>query len=73
MAKGMDEMLSEAVEMLPPVGKTVVFDDFKAQLYSANPNNGRDVFSYLIRQGLVQKRLSRNSDGQMVVLLSRKE
>lgn len=73
MAKGMDEMLGDAIEMLPPAGKTIVFDDFKAQLYAANPNNGRDVFSYLIRQGLIQKKLSKNSDGQMVVLLSRKE
>lgn len=72
MAKSLDQMVTEAVAMLPASGQSVEFDTYKANLYAANPNNGRDVFSHLIRQGVVNKKLSRNSNGEMVVLLSRK-
>jgi len=71
-SKTLDQMVDDAVALLPPTGQTIEFDAYKATLYAANPNNGRDLFSHMIRQNVISKKLSKNSSGQMVVLLSRK-
>ena len=70
--KFMDEMIASALELLPAAGSKVEFDVYKSKLYAANPEKGRDVFAYMIKRDLVQKELSRNSDGAVVVMLSRK-
>lgn len=68
----MDEMIGAALALLPPAGQTVEFEAYKQKLYAANPTNGRDVFAHLLKRDLVGKKISRNAQGGMVVLLSRK-
>jgi hypothetical protein len=67
----LQEMVSDAIELLPPFGKWVEFDAFKAGLYGKNPEKGRDVFAHLIKRDLVLKKLDTNTGGQVVVFLSR--
>lgn len=64
--------MSQALDLLPANNGEVEFDAYKAQLYSQLPNNGRDVFAHMIKRDLVQKKLSRDSNGKIIVLLSRK-
>jgi hypothetical protein len=66
----MDELVSQAIELLPVTG-TVEFNAYKATLYEALPDYGRDVFASMIKRGLVKKELGRDSSGAVVVLLSR--
>lgn len=68
----MDELVVQALELLPPAGQTMEFDAYKAKLYAAIPDNGRDVFAHMIKRDLVGKKLSRKSDGSVAILLSRK-
>lgn len=72
MASSMESMTSSAVELLPKVGEWVEFDAYKANLYSANPEKGRDVFAHMIKNDLVLKKLDTNTNGQVVVFLARK-
>lgn len=71
-ATDLQSMVNEAVEMLPPAGEKVEFNAYKAQLYAANPDNGRDVFAHMIKREVVKKELGRNEENAIVVLLSRK-
>jgi len=71
-ALNLDQMSEQAVELLPAVGQTMEFDAYKAKLYAQFPESGRDVFSHLIRNDIVAKKLARGADGKPVVLLSRK-
>jgi len=71
MGVSMQEMVNNAIALLPPAGEWVEFDEYKSNLYSSNPQNGRDVFAHLIRRELVLKRLDTNTDGKVVVFLSR--
>lgn len=63
--------IDSALDLLPPVGETVEFDAFKAQLYAADPDGGRDAFAHIIKRDLAKKKLTRNAEGKMVVILSR--
>lgn len=73
MASGsLQDMTKSAVDMLPKTGEWVEFDKYKADLYQANPSKGRDVFAHLIKNDLVLKKLDTNTNGQVVVFLSRK-
>jgi hypothetical protein len=67
----MDELVAQAIALLPVSGK-VEFNVYKAQLYAALPDYGRDVFASMIKRSLVQKELGRDGSGNVVVLLSRK-
>jgi len=67
----MDEMVGKAIELLPKSG-TVEFNAYKAQLYAALPDNGRDVLAHMIKRGMIENQLGRDSSGKVVVLLSRK-
>lgn len=73
MASGnLDTMTVEALALLPPAGQKVEFNAYKEKLYTANPNNGRDVFSHMIKKDLIAKTLDRDKDGKIVVMLARK-
>ncbi len=73
MASGtFDSMTKSAVDMLPKAGEWVEFDKYKADLYGANPEKGRDVFAHIIKNDLVVKKLDTNTNGKVVVFLSRK-
>jgi len=65
-------MIAEALALLPPVGQSVEFEAYKAKLYAANPEKGRDVFAHLIKKDLLDKKLSRDAAQKIIVLLSRK-
>jgi len=67
----MDNLVSQALEMLPKSG-TVDFDAYKAQLQSAMPDKARDVFTYILKNNLLNKRVQVNADHKATVLLSRK-
>jgi len=73
MASGsMQDMTGSAIELLPKVGEWVEFDAYKSNLYAANPAKGKDVFAHIIKNDLVLKKLDTNTNGQVVVFLSRK-
>lgn len=72
MASSMQEMISSAVELLPKKGEWVEFDTYKDNLYGKNPAKGKDVFAHIIKNDLVLKKLDTNTNGQVVVFLSRK-
>ncbi len=67
----LQDMVSSAVDLLPKKGEWVEFDEYKADLYAANPSKGRDVFAHLIRRDLVAKKLDTDTNGNVKVFLSR--
>ena len=70
-AMNLDQMVDEALDLLPPVGQTVDFDAYKEQLRTAYPDASRDIFAHMLRQNLVGKKLVRGEDGKPRVQLSR--
>lgn len=70
--KTLDEMVLEALDLLPPAGQKMEFEVFKAKLYASNPSKGRDVFAHIIKNDLAVKELGRNASNKIVVNLSRK-
>jgi len=72
MPASMQTMTDSAIDLLPQAGEWVEFDNFKSSLYQSNPEKGRDVFAHIIKNDLVNKKLDTNTDGQVVVFLSRK-
>ena len=68
----LDQIVAAGVELLPPVGQEVEFDTYKAQLYAAYPDGGRDAFAHMIKRDVIKKMLGRNAEGKPVVMLSRK-
>lgn len=68
----LDQIVSAGVELLPPAGTEIEFDAYKAKLYAAYPDGGRDAFAHMIKGELVTKKLKQNAAGQPVVMLSRK-
>lgn len=64
--------IEDALALLPPAGQEVEFDAYKAQLYTANPDNAKDAFTQMLKRELVNKRLVTKDDGKHVVMLSRK-
>lgn len=71
-APTLDEVVKGGLDLLPPVGTEVEFEAYKAQLYAAYPNNGRDAFAHMITRNLINKKLKTVGDHQHVVMLSRK-
>lgn len=70
--ESLDQLVVAAVELLPPVGTSVEFDVYKAQLYAAYPSGGRDAFAHMIKRDVIKKVMGRNAEGKPVVMLSRK-
>jgi hypothetical protein len=70
--KTLDDSVKAAVDLLPAVGTEMEFDAYKAKLYAADPDNGRDAFAHMIKKEIVNKKLSRDASGKIVVMLSRK-
>lgn len=68
----LEDVVKAGIELLPPVGQKVEFDEYKAKLYAAYPDGGKDAFARMIKAELVNKELSADANGKMVVLLSRK-
>lgn len=71
-AQTLDEVVAGGLELLPPVGQDVEFEAYKAQLYAAYPDSGRDAFAHMIKRDLVKKELKTVGPRQHVVMLSRK-
>lgn len=69
--KTLQEQIDAAVALLPPVGQSVEFDAFKAQLYTANPDGGKDAFTYMLKNGLVKTKVTRQADKTMKTTLER--
>ncbi|MBI1278192.1 MAG: hypothetical protein GC179_08700 [Anaerolineaceae bacterium] len=67
----LQEQIEAAVEMLPPAGETILFDEFKAKLYAANPNGGRDAFAFMLKNGLAKTTVQRQPDKSMKTFLQR--
>lgn len=70
-AGDMNDMVQSAIDLLPASGEWVEFDDYKADLYAANVTKGQDVFAHLIKRDLILKKLDTNTEGRVVVMLSR--
>lgn len=70
--ESLDQLVALAVDLLPPVGTQVEFDVYKAQLYAAHPDGGRDAFAHMIKRDVIKKVLGTNAEGKPVVMLSRK-
>lgn len=68
---GLQDQINAAVELLPPVGQTIEFNAYKGQLYAANPDGGKDAFTFMLKNKLVKQELSSGEDGKPIVLLSR--
>lgn len=64
--------IEDALDLLPPAGQEVEFNAYKAQLYAANPDTGKDAFTQILKRELVNKRLVTTEPGKHVVMLSRK-
>jgi len=67
----MNELVSQALELLPKSGE-VVFDAYKAQLQSAMPDKAKDVFTHILKNDLLGKVVRYDSNGKITVYLSRK-
>lgn len=70
MDKTIDQQIADALELLPVEGE-VDFDAYKAQLYAQNPDNGKVVFTHMIKNKLFSRRLEVNAP-DVLVYVSRK-
>ena len=52
----MNDLLAQALALLPASGE-VEFDAYKAQLFTAMPDNAKDVFTYALKNDLLNKRV----------------
>jgi hypothetical protein len=64
--------VQSAIELLPAAGQWMDFDEYKAKLYLANPQNGRDVFAHLLKGDLIDKKMQPGKDGKPQVVVGRK-
>jgi len=71
MAMSLEQLVSYAIDLLPSTG-TIEFNAYKAKLYAAQPDGGRDAFAHMIRANLINKSLERDAGGKPKVMLSRK-
>jgi len=69
--KSLDEQVAEAVELLPPVGEAIEFNEFKAKLYAVNPDGGKDAFTFMLKNGMVKSKVKRQPDKSMKTTLER--
>ena len=53
----MQELQDMAVALLPTTGG-MEFEAYKAKVYAELPDNGRDILSHLLRNGVVGKRVA---------------
>jgi len=72
VSENLDTLVAKAIGLLPSNGSTMEFNAYKAALYSAMPDQGKEAFTRMLTADLVNKSLSRDSNGATVVLLSRK-
>jgi len=70
--ENLDALVETAIKLLPADGSQLEFNAYKAKLYSALPDEGKDAFTRMLTANMVNKSLSRDSAGNVVVLLSRK-
>lgn len=70
--KNFEDQLDEALALLPAVGQWMEFNEYKAKLYSANPQGGQPVFERMLKFDVVQKKLDVDTNGKPIVLLARK-
>lgn len=68
----LDDVVKAGIELLPKAGEKIEFDAYKARLYAAYPEAGRDAFARMIKAELINKELSQDKDGKLVLLVSRK-
>ena len=66
-----NEQLKQAVDLLPPVEKPILFNDYKAQLYDVNPDGGKAVFTHMIKNDLLRKYLDRDTNGNVILVVSK--
>lgn len=57
MASKNSEAVDKALNLLPAQGSEVLFDDFKAQLQQADPDNWRPTFEYILKNELAGRKL----------------
>lgn len=55
-----DSQVQAALELLPASGE-VEFDAYKAQLYAANPENGKAVLTHIVAKRLTDRRTDMQS------------
>lgn len=71
-AVNLDQLVAQAIALLPSNGSTMEFNAYKTALYSAMPDHGKEAFTRMLTADLINKSLSRDSSGHTAVLLSRK-
>lgn len=65
-------MLDAAIEILPSTGE-IDFEEYKETLYAAYPEDGKEIFTSLLKSRAFKKRLELNvAQGVKVVWLSRR-
>lgn len=69
--KSLQEQIDGAVALLPPAGESIEFDEFKSKLYAEYPDNGKDVFTYMLKNKLVKTTVTRQADKSMKTTLAR--
>lgn len=72
MSENLDTLVAKAISLLPSNGSTMEFNAYKAALYSAMPDQGKEAFTRMLTANLITKSLTRDSNGKTAVLLSRK-
>jgi hypothetical protein len=70
MPDSFDTQVQNALELLPEAGE-VEFDAYKAQLYAANPGDGKAVLQQIMARKLTNRRTDM-STRPVKVMLSRK-
>lgn len=70
MPKTIDQQMKEALDLLPVEGE-VEFDTYKAQLYAANPDGGKEAFTNLLKNHALNRRVD-FSTRPVTVYLARK-
>jgi len=70
MATSKDNWESDAIALLPASGETT-FDAYKASLYDAYPDNGKELLSKLLASQAFSKRIE-IKEGHATLYVSRK-
>lgn len=66
-----NEQVKQAIDLLPSADKPMLFNDYKAKLYSVNPDGGKAVFTHMIKNDLLRKSLDRDTSGNVVLNVSK--
>ncbi len=70
--QNLDQVVTQAVELLPDKGQTIEFNEYKAKLYEAYPESGQAAFAHMIKKDIILKAMGRDAEGKIIVLLARK-